>query len=295
MKRAILNMDITKLIQGGQFDAVVNELTPFSLLEGSARRSFCDRHQKQLVSAFHACCKQGKHELVPLFLGLVRGERGQALTLAATHAKPLVIRALLDETDDKARSVALEACLQTTRSGWKSPKERAVLLTCMDLLLERGARPIEPAVKACLRNFDPEVYSLLISSNNFNDADIHATFNSAVAHGHTGALPLLIAHHKPTTLPAKMLAQSLSQGAAANIELLMPLCDHTRAMDLIDKRFPISLEILDRVAEELSFDACQKLMNNGHPLPPSIRSRLVANSLRKSTQQVGLVRARPRI
>lgn len=296
MKRAVLNIDLVKLIQSGQFDAVVNALAPFSLLEGSARRSFCDRYKKQLVSAFHACCKQGKHTLIPLFLGLVRGERSLAIKIAATNANPLVVRALLGETDDKARSAALESCLHNLATGWrKDPKERAPFLACMDLLLKAGARPIEPAVKTCMKNFDGEVYALLISSNNFNDADIHSTFNSAVSNGHSGALRLLIAHHKPTTLPARMLAESMRQGAPANIKLLMPLCDHTRAMDMIDKTRPINIDILDRVAEELSFDACQKLMSNGHPLPPSIRSRLVANSLRKSTHQVDLVRARPRI
>ena len=297
MTRPTLNMDITKLILAGQFDAVVNELTPFTLLQGSARRSFCDRHQKPLVHAFHACCKQGKHKLIPMFLTLVRGERSQAIKIAADNARPLAVKALLDEVDDKARGAALMGCLGSLLGwqSWKDPKDRELLLACVDLLLGKGVHPIENATKACLKKFDTEIYALLITSNNFNDEEIHATFNDAARHGNAMALALLIAQHKPEKLPPRLLTESLKLRAVDSAKLLLPLCDHAKAIDLFEKRFAVEVSVLSEIAEDLSFEACQKLLANKHqPLPPGIKSRLEAKTLRSTTPEAPM-RARARL
>lgn len=297
-------LDFVKLVENGQLNEIIEQLKSFSVLEGAQRRSFCDRNQKDLSGALLAASRRGRHQLVPFLLPFVKERKSAALMAATEHNHPFVVRALIDEVDDRARSDALRRCVSFNRSFYRDKeweKSRKNTLLCARQLLEKGARPIMPSVITHLsHHYDEEVFTMIASSKNFNDADIHAAFWEAVKCKNASALGILIEIHQPQSLPPKLLARALADCKAWSsdqkdcLQMLLPLCDHLRAIELSDHQW-LTPHVIDKATEYLSIEACRDLYQKGYKASLALCALMDADELNQKTALVSFKRAGHRL
>lgn len=291
-------LDLVKLIENGQLNEVVGQLKSFSVLEGPQRRSFCERNQKGLSGALLAAARRGRHQLLPLLLPFVKEGKRAALMAAVVHNQPLVVRALIDEVDDRARSDALHkgvSLIYNLSRSKENKSRREDAMLCIHQLLEKGARPIMPSVikQLSVQYYDEEIFAVIACSKNFNDADVHAAFLEVVKCQNASALGILIEIHRPPSLPPKLLARALENykiwvdGEMSCVQMLLPLCDHLRAAELADHRVLVP-RMIDRATEFLSIEACRHLYQKGYKASSALCALMDADQLNRRTARAPL-------